>query len=207
MKPSQSNHILYEKLSGLYELAFKPLFVKAIKGTVKLLESSDVKSVLEVGCGTGYSLEFYPKGMKVVATDLSEKMVEISSERAKLAKADVKVLNIQDRKAVSVEGPFDAVVSFSVITVVGDPQAFLNDLKSYCKPGGEIFIIMHQRGKGVYKLIDLFWEWPVRVLFGFTLQRRISDYDLSGLKLIKEKEHGRALGYVYNDLIVLKKDF
>jgi len=206
VKNSESNHILYEKLSGLYELAFKPLFTKAIQRTVKLLESYEVKNILEVGCGTGYSLEFYPKGLSVVATDLSDQMVEVSKKRAKTAQAEIKVLNIKDKDKVIAEGPFDAVVSFSVITVVSDPQAFLNDLKSYCKPGGYIFIIMHQRGRGIFRLIDLIWEWPVRLLFGFTLQRRISDYHLRGLRLIEEKAHGRALGYCYNDLVILKKD-
>jgi SAM-dependent methyltransferase len=206
MKNSDSNHILYEKLSGLYEWAFKPLFTKAIQRTVKLLASYDVKKVLEVGCGTGYGLEFYPKGLSVVATDLSEQMVEISSKRAVEAKANIKVLNIKDTDKVVAEGPYDAVVSFSVITVVNDPQAFLDDLKSYCKPGGHIFIIMHQRGRWLFRVIDLFWELPVRLLFGFTLQRRIVDYKLHGLRIVEEKAHGKTLGYVYNDLIVLRKD-
>lgn len=206
MKNSDSNHILYEKLSGLYEWAFKPLFTKAIQKTLKMLEFYDVKNLLEVGCGTGYALEFYPEGLSVVATDLSDQMVEASSKRAHSARADIKVLNIKDRQKVLSHGPFDAVLSFSVITVVKDPQTFLNDLKFYCKPGGHIFIIMHQRGKWIYRLIDLFWEWPVRLLFGFTLQRRIEDYDLTGLKLVEQKAHSRILGFVYNDLVILKKE-
>lgn len=201
-----SNHILYEKLTGVYDIVFKPLFVGAVKKTVKHLSDYKVKKVLEVGCGTGYSLDFYPKGMSVVATDLSDQMVELSTQKAKTSDADVKVLNIKNRESVMAEGPYDAVVSFSVITVVSDPQAFLDDLKSYCKPGGHIFIIMHQRGRWFYRVTDLFCELPVRLLFGFTLHRRISDYNLKGLRIVEEKAYSRALGYVYNDLIVLKKD-
>jgi len=206
MSKPGSNHILYEKLSGLYDVVFKPLFVKAVKKTVKRLSDYNIDKVLEVGCGTGYSLAFYPKGMSVVATDVSDQMVELSKEKAKQALADVKVLNIQNQKAVQAEGPFDAVVSFSVITVVDDPQAFLDSLKLYCKPGGHIFIIMHQRGRGLYRFLDLLGDLPVRLLFGFTLHRKISDYDLSGLSIVEEEAYSRVLGYDYNDLILLKKD-
>ena len=43
---------------------------------------SDVKNILEVNCGTGEdALWFSKKGMKVLATDISEGMIEVAKQK------------------------------------------------------------------------------------------------------------------------------
>lgn len=200
--PAEKNHFLYEKLSKIYEIFFKPFFISGIRKTIRVILEKNPKSLLEVGVGTGYSLGYYSDEVEVQAVDISSKMVEISKKRAEdLGCKNIKVFESKDLTGEQ----FPAVVSFSVITVVPDPQVFLNELKSYTLSGGFIYLAMHRRGKGLLYLLDLLMEWPCRLLFGFSLLRDLKDLDLSGLELIEEKTLNRFLFYPYNHLFVLKK--
>lgn len=205
MSDLNQNHLLYEKFSSLYEFVFKPFFVGGVKKTVSSLQNYEHSKILEVGSGTGYSFQYYPEGVDLTAVDLSDKMVSVSKKRALKSKnKKIKVFNVTEQDKITEEGLFDAVVSFSVITVVPDPQVFLNELKSYCRPGGHVFLIMHTRGEGFWGLIDCILEGPTKLLFGFTLLRRISEYNLDGFRVIEKRPLSRFFFYTYNHLVVLK---
>lgn len=205
MSDLDQNHLLYEKFSSIYEFVFKPFFVGGVKKTISSLQGYEHSKILEVGSGTGYSFKYYPKGCDLTAVDLSDKMVSVSTDRAKrYTDKKIKVFNVLEQDKIKEEGLFDIVVSFSVITVVPDPQAFLKELKSYCKPGGHLLLIMHSRGEGIWGLIDRILEVPTKFLFGFTLLRRISDYNLDGFQVVERRPLSRLLFYTYNHLVVLK---
>lgn len=200
------NHVLYENFTWLYEVVFKPFFIGAIKKTMKTIDELNTKNVVEVGVGTGYSLKHYPKGANITGLDVSDKMVQISRKRAlKIEDKNIEIYNVEDLPKDALEGLACVVVSFSVITVVPSPQAFIDQLKSYCKPGGHIILIMHSRGKGLSGLFDRLLDFPTKMLFGFTLRRHINDYDLTGMELLSVKPISRFLLYPYNHQIVLKK--
>lgn len=205
-KTSEKNHVLYEYLSWPYEFFFKPFFVIGMKKVMRRIQDLKAKRVLEVGTGTGYSLEHYPQGLEIVGADLSDKMVGISQKRAKELKGQkICICNVADLSKVAEPESFDVVTSFSVITVVPDPQKFLDELVSYCKPGGHIFIVMHSRLEDKFKLTDRVMNWPAKKLFGFTLLRHIKDYNLDKLELVSVEPINSFLSYPYNHLVTLKK--
>ncbi len=200
------NHGLYEHLTWLYELLFKPFFIEALKETMEIVSEIAPDSVLEVGVGTGYSLEFYPPGTSVVGIDISEKMVRASRKKAqKISNKNIEIYNVSDLAPEILKESVSLVTSFSVITVVAEPQKFIEDLKSYCEKGGHIVLIMHLHGEGLVGWIDRIFDLPMRKLLGFTLLRRISDYNLEGLEVVEKRPVSHFLFYPYNHLIVLKK--
>jgi len=202
------NHGLYEKFTKLYEVIFKPFFIGGIKKSMKVVEKNKHNSLLEVGCGPGYSFEFYPAGVSVSAYDLSEKMVEEAKKRAaEILDNDIKVLDDDSYHSLTDGKTYDAVLSFSVITVVPDAQTFLEELRMRCKKGGYIYLVMHQRSKGPFVIFDYLFELPSRFLFGFTLFRHIDDLDTRGLEIIENKKINSFSFIKWSNLIVLKKNF
>ncbi len=202
----ESNHKLYENFSGLYELIFKPFFLGGIRKTMKMIKEFAPENIVEVGVGTGYSLEYYPKNTNIVGVDVSDKMVQISRKRAaKIEDKNIEIYNSADLPKDALDEYASVVVSFSVITVVPDPQKFIEELKRCCKPGGHIIMIMHSRSKGLSGFFDRLMDWPTQKLFGFTLLRHISDYNLDGLQILETRPISHFLFYPYNHLILLKK--
>ncbi len=200
------NHKLYEKFTWLYEWMFKPFFIGAIKKSMKTIDKFSPENIVEVGVGTGYSLEHYPKNTNIIGLDISDKMVQVSRRRAmKIKNRNIKIYNIKNFPKGSIENYASMVVSFSVITVVSNPQKHINDLELYCKPGGHIIIIMHSRGKGLSGVFDRLMDFPIKLLFGFTLLRNIFDYDLERFEVIDISPVSFFLFYPYSHLILLKK--
>ncbi len=204
---SEENHTLYENFSWLYEVMFKPFFLGGIRKTMKMTREFAPENIVEVGVGTGYSLEYYPENTNIVGVDVSDKMVQISRKRAaKINDKNIEIYNSADLPEDALEDYASVVVSFSVITVVPDPQKFIEELKKYCKPGGHIIMIMHSRGKGISGLFDRIMDWPTQKLFGFTLLRHISDFNLDGLQIVETRPISYFLFYPYNHMVLLKKN-
>ena len=204
---NKDNHSFYENFTSLYEIMFKPFFIVGVKKVIRLIGQNKHSNILEVGCGTGYSFEHYPSGVNVTAYDVSKKMVEEAKKKSKsILNNDILVLDANSYHSYLEGKTFDAVVSFSVISVVPDPQVFLNELKTKCKKGGFIYLVMHSRSpQGFKKLVEYVFEFPCRFFFGFTLLRHIEDLDTKGLEIVENKKINKFMFFTLSDLIILKK--
>ncbi len=108
------------------------------------------KRVLEIGCGIGTdTINFARAGAQVTAVDLSERSVELARTRAT-------IYGLQDRirfctgnaeelgKFVPAE-PYDLIYSFGVIHHTPHPDAVLEQLRQYTRPGTSIRIMVYHR--------------------------------------------------------------
>lgn len=93
-------------------------------------------SVLELGCGTGSTaLLLAPHVARYVATDFSPRMLEIA--RAKPEGAALPHLSfVEAEVGAAPQGPFDAVLAFSVLHLVPDLPAALRGVRDRLPPGG-----------------------------------------------------------------------
>lgn len=102
------------------------------------------EKVLDIGIGTGVSLEQYPRHCHVVGIDISEGMLGKARERivnedlkhASLVRADAMFMPFDDQT-------FDHILISHVITVVSNPQRLLEHIKRVGKPNCRIVIINH----------------------------------------------------------------
>ena len=94
--------------------------------------------ILEIGCGTGgTAIEHAPYVARVLATDVSAKMLEFGRERAEAAGVE----NVTFRQAAAEDidaedASFDAVLALSLLHLLDDRLPVLANIHRWLKPGG-----------------------------------------------------------------------
>ncbi len=139
---------LYYEFSHLYDMFFGRVFYPRIAKVIRSLKIEPGARVLEIGVGTGLSLDAYPSHCHVTGIDLAPDMLERAQERVNqngwrhvtLAQGDALDLQFEDSS-------FDYVMAFHVISVVPDPHRMLEEARRVARPGGVITIINHFRSQ------------------------------------------------------------
>jgi ubiquinone/menaquinone biosynthesis C-methylase UbiE len=104
--------------------------------------------VLELNCGTGIDAVHLAKlGVRVVACDLSPKMIDTARQRLNAAgldgRVDFRVLDTEKIETLSVQAPFDGAFSnFSGLNCVPDISRVADNLAGLLKPGAQILLCM-----------------------------------------------------------------
>ena len=131
---------LFEKGLKLYDELYYPdssLYKQEVDQIVSFLPSK-VKTILDVGCGTGkHAAELCKLGFKVDALDLSDDSIKATKKL--LSKYDSKVIRA-DIVCYSSEEKYDAVISlFQVLSYIKNILDFkkaLNNIHKMLNPGG-----------------------------------------------------------------------
>lgn len=94
--------------------------------------------VLEIACGTGTTaLHHAPHVKHYLATDVSEKMLDIARAKAADAGVDNVTFEQQDiMQATLAPSRYDAVLAMSILHLVADRQTVLAKVYDALKPGG-----------------------------------------------------------------------
>jgi len=154
----------YDRLAPRYDLMMGLLERLGMARLRQLLWSRVEGTVLEVGVGTGANLPFYPNGSRVVAIDLSPRMLDKAREKVKKARLPVG-LGLMDTQALGFkEGSFDVAVGSWVFCSVPDPLLGLREVKRALRPGGRLLLLEHVRLPGLPgRLMDLLNPLAVRL--------------------------------------------
>ncbi len=135
---------VYSDLAIIYDSIFGRMFVDSEHQVIESLKLRPQQRVLEVGVGTGISLDGYPPYVHVVGIDPSADMLARAQKKVRANRLNHVELKVGD--ALKLDFPdasFDDVCSFHVITVVPDPEQMMREMIRVCKPGGRIVIINH----------------------------------------------------------------
>lgn len=139
----------YRRYARYYDFVFGAIFHPGRKSAIEHLHCRPGDRILEVGVGTGLSLEMYPEGVKVVGIDLSNEMLAKARTRVEGGKLEqVELLAQMDAlKMTFPDGSFDKVVAMYVATVVPDAEQLMREIRRVCKPGGMIILLNHFQNK------------------------------------------------------------
>jgi phosphatidylethanolamine/phosphatidyl-N-methylethanolamine N-methyltransferase len=134
----------YAGWAPIYDVVFGAVFAAGRAAAINAAERIGGR-ILEVGVGTGISLERYSPRSRIVGIDLSEPMLRRARARVAKHKLDnVQTLAVMDAEQLGfVDGSFDVVVAQYVITAVPDPEAALGEFARVLKPDGEIVLVNH----------------------------------------------------------------
>lgn len=94
--------------------------------------------VLEIGCGTGTTaLKHGPFVRRILATDFSEKMVEIAQEKANKSGVDNVEFRCEAIESISDHNEqYDVIMAHSILHLLEDFEGSLLKLYDRLKPGG-----------------------------------------------------------------------
>jgi phosphatidylethanolamine/phosphatidyl-N-methylethanolamine N-methyltransferase len=137
---------IYNGLAKLYDPLFARVFYPRISRTIHRLDLPANAKVLELGVGTGLSIEAYPPHARVLGIDYSAAMLE--QARKKRDKRGLHHIELAEMDATALDLPddsFDFVMAFHVVTVVPEPTRLMEEAFRVCKPGGTVMVINHFR--------------------------------------------------------------
>ncbi|MGB3179707.1 MAG: class I SAM-dependent methyltransferase [Albidovulum sp.] len=101
--------------------------------------------VLEIGVGTGLSLDRYASHMEVTGIDVSPDMLD--KARQKVAEKGlshvVRISEMDARTLAFADDHFDTVIAMHLVSVVPEPEKVIAEMARVCKPGGEVLIVSH----------------------------------------------------------------
>ena len=138
----------YARWAPVYDIVFGAVFERGRQATIAAAEEHlgpQGGRILEVGVGTGISLQSYNRKNRLVGIDISAPMLRRAQDRVVEHRlTNVEALAVMDAKHLAVpDASFDAVVAQYVITAVPDPEATLDEFVRVIKPGGEIVLVNH----------------------------------------------------------------
>jgi phosphatidylethanolamine/phosphatidyl-N-methylethanolamine N-methyltransferase len=184
-EPHQSR--VYSDLARFYDHTFGRIFVDHEHEVIEQLNLRPDQQVLEVGVGTGISLDAYPPYVKIVGIDPSADMLALAIQKTR--ENGWSHIEIRHGDALSLEFPdnsFDWVTTFHVMTVVPDPLRMMQEMVRVCKPGGKIILINHFASDNPL-LYSLVWAAnPLTRHLGWTTRLRVTDV-LDGHKIHVER--------------------
>ena len=134
MRPhAATNRRRYARVAPFYDLLDRALEAHYRPGRA-LIGAQASGLTVEVGAGTGKNFPYYPSGVRVYASDLSEAMLTEARGRAR---APVRALLVADVDALPFRsGSVDTVVATFVCCVQDDPGPALVEIARILKPGG-----------------------------------------------------------------------
>ncbi|TFH25028.1 MAG: class I SAM-dependent methyltransferase [Myxococcales bacterium] len=167
---------IYSDMSGLYDHVFDRVFRRRIQTVVRQLGIPPGARVLEVGIGTGLSLDAYPGHCHVTGIDLSKEMLDHADrKRDPFRHAHIELVQMDGMNTAFPSDHFDFVTAFHVVTVVPDPQRLVDEMTRVCKPSGQVVIINHfsSRRPLIRNLVNL--ADPVTRKLGWSTKLNLDD--------------------------------
>jgi phosphatidylethanolamine/phosphatidyl-N-methylethanolamine N-methyltransferase len=196
---------VYSDLARFYDHLWGRAFVDHEHEVIEGLNLRPDQRVLEVGVGTGISLDAYPSYVHVVGLDPSADMLRQAVERVHENRWSH--IELRQGDALNLEFPdnsFDWVSNFHVITVVPDPVRMMSEMVRVCKPGGRIVIVAHfASAQPVLYFLNTLVN-PVTKLLGWTTRLRARDV-INGQNITVEKLAPVARLSIH-DLIIARKN-
>jgi len=155
-RPKEQARESYNTMSRWYDL-FTSSEKQFTDIGIQMLKVQPNESVLEIGCGTGHALfEFAKKGKKVVAIDLSERMLKVA--RSKIRNKDVGLCQADGFYIPFSNQQFDCVFISFTLELFDTPEIpqVLNEIHRVLITGGKLGVVSLAKQD---KLAIHIYEW------------------------------------------------
>ncbi|OOF26545.1 hypothetical protein BZJ19_05330 [Salinivibrio proteolyticus] len=152
----------WEAFSDSFEQRNTYVVGQVIIDTVKsrLAELENLGVVLELGCGNGtYTSSLLHNAISILATDLSEKMVETTKQRFQ-GHANVHTDVANCTQLPYSDDQFDTVLMANLLHIIPCRHAALLEAKRVLKPGGRLIVMsMTQYSMSLFQQIGLMYRY------------------------------------------------
>jgi phosphatidylethanolamine/phosphatidyl-N-methylethanolamine N-methyltransferase len=168
---------IYDVHSLFYDATFGRLVKRRIERAINHLNIRPDDLILDLGIGTGVSLNYYPLDCgRVIGVDLSAGMLR--EARKKIRERGLSRAAVFQANALQLpfaDSTFDHVFISHVITVVSDPYKLVQEAQRVAKPGARIVIVNHFQSTN--RFIALFEKWlcPLCTKLGWRSDLALND--------------------------------
>jgi phosphatidylethanolamine/phosphatidyl-N-methylethanolamine N-methyltransferase len=139
-----TTRLIYDFQSMFYDVTFGKLVRRRIARAISHMNIGPTDCVLDLGIGTGASLDFYPHHGKIVGVDLSGGMLRQC--RRKIEQRRLNHAVVFQANALTLpfaDNSFDHVFISHVISVVSDPCMLIREAQRVAKPGARLVMVNH----------------------------------------------------------------
>lgn len=153
-----STRKIYDVQSNFYDATFGRLVRRRVAQAIQHMNIGESDRVLDLGIGTGQSLNSYPNRGQIIGVDLSAGMLREARKKidarglthAAVFQADAMRLPFAD-------DTFDHVFISHVISVVSDPFKLVVEAQRVARPGARIVILNHFQSTN--RLVAMVERW------------------------------------------------
>ena len=167
---------IYDVHSLFYDATFGRLVKRRIERAIHHMNIRASDLVLDLGIGTGVSLNFYPNRGRVIGIDLSAGMLR--EARKKIRERGLDRTHVFQANALQLpfgDDTFDHVFISHVITVVSDPYVLVREAQRVCKPGARIVIVNHFQSANRFVGMVEKWLCPLCTKLGWRSDLALQD--------------------------------
>jgi phosphatidylethanolamine/phosphatidyl-N-methylethanolamine N-methyltransferase len=149
---------IYDVHSSFYDATFGRLVRRRIAMAISHMNIGQTDRVLDLGIGTGVSLNYYPKDGRIVGIDLSSGMLRQCRRKIEdRGLSHATVFQADAMRLPFADDSFDHVFISHVISVVSDPIKLVIEAQRVAKPGSRIVLLNHFQSHN--RFIALFEKW------------------------------------------------
>jgi phosphatidylethanolamine/phosphatidyl-N-methylethanolamine N-methyltransferase len=167
---------IYDVHSMFYDATFGRLVRRRIERAIKHMNIADTDLVLDLGIGTGQSLNYYPKTGKIIGIDLSAGMLR--EARKKIRENELTHTSVFQANALELpfaDSTFDHVFISHVISVVSDPYRLVQEAQRVAKPKSRIVIVNHFQSTNRFLALLEKWACPLCTKLGWRSDLALQD--------------------------------
>jgi phosphatidylethanolamine/phosphatidyl-N-methylethanolamine N-methyltransferase len=167
---------IYDIHSVFYDATFGRLVRRRIARAIRQMNVAEGERVLDLGIGTGQSLNHYPRGARVVGIDLSAGMLR--EARKKIRELDLAQTTVFQANALELpfaDSAFDHVFISHVISVVSDPYRLIKEAQRVAKPFSRIVIVNHFQSTNRFLALLEKWACPLCTKLGWRSDLALQD--------------------------------
>lgn len=189
--------LTYRRFAPIYDALFGAVLQPGRKRGIQSLQCQADQRILEVGVGTGLSLDLYPSTASVVGIDLCPDMLKRAQARVQTRQLNnVRALIQMDgRKMSFADNSFDKVIAMYVIPAMTDPCPLVSEMRRVCKTDGELIFINHFQSNGpivgtIERLLTPLWRW-----LNYRTDLRLEDFLRDAKLEVFETHSTNVFGY------------
>jgi len=168
---------VFDNYADFYDLFYEDKDYNAevnfIIDLAKINTNSQIKSVLDIGCGTGgHLIPFAKKGLKLTGFDLSETMINQAREKIKKANINAEI-SVNDVRTYRDGKKYDIIVAmFAVMGYLTSNDDFFKSLKT---------ARIHLNENGLF----IFDVWFGPAVLHEMPETRIQEFEKDGFRIIR----------------------
>lgn len=168
---------IYDIHSVFYDATFGRLVCRRIDRAISHMNIGPDDRVLDLGVGTGVSLNYYPLDRgRITGVDLSSGMLREARKKIReQGRTNASVFQADALKLPFADNTFDHVFISHVISVVSDPYTLVREAQRVAKPGSRIVIVNHFQSTNRFIALIEKWLCPLCTKLGWRSDLALQD--------------------------------